>query len=121
MDLPGFSDEDIDDLDDAPEAEVQAVEEKVVDERLAVVRDFAHYVAQVDVGDLSLAAVAVNGVVDVALSHLGDGPHAKLKSIARARSGVDQALIHMGLVDQAGLPPHGGHGRIVWMSRQSHA
>ena len=56
-----------------------------IDKRLAVVRDFAHHVAQMNVGNLSLAAVAIDRFVDVALGHFGDGSNAKLQSIAGAR------------------------------------
>jgi SNF2 family DNA or RNA helicase len=45
-DLPSFSDEDLDELDDAPEAEVQAVEEKVVD-RATAARTIAELQAEI--------------------------------------------------------------------------
>ena len=48
----------------------------LIDECLAVVWHFSHHVAQMDVGDFSLPAVAVDGVVDVAFGHLGQRSHA---------------------------------------------
>ena len=92
-----------------------------VDKCLAVIRNLAHHVAQMDVGNFSLPAVAIDRVVDVAFRHLGQRSHAKLQGIARAGGEIDQTLIHGGLVDQSRLAAHGGHGRIVGMGRQAHA
>src|ERR1700686_1275388 len=90
-----------------------------VDERLAVVRHLADYVAKMKVGNLALPAVLVDRIVNVSFRHFGDGSHAKFQGIGTAWNQVEQTLIHMRLENQTRLAAHGGHGRIVRMGRQS--
>jgi len=54
-------------------------------------------------------------------SVIGQRSHAEFQRIARAGREINQSLIHAGLVNQARLTAHGGHGRIVGMGSQSHA
>src|ERR1700677_536368 len=72
------------------------------------------------IGNLALPAVAIDRVVNVAFGHFGQGADAELKCVTAAGSEINQLLIHMRLVDEARLLPHGGHRRIVRMRGKPH-
>ena len=93
----------------------------LVDECFAVVRHLPHDVAKMNIGNLALFAVLIYCVVNIAFGHFGESSHAKLQGIAAAGSEINQPLIHVRLVNEARLLPHGRHGRIVGVGRQLHA
>ena len=72
------------------------------------------------VGDLSLPAVAVDSVVNVPFRHFSESSHAEFQCVAAARDQIKQALIHVRLIDQTRLAAHGGHGRIVRVGGKLH-
>ena len=70
-----------------------------VDERFTIAGYFADHVAQMNVGNSALSAVLVHRIVDIALGHLSQRAYAKLKRIAATWSQVNQALIHLWLIN----------------------
>src|SRR6185437_14632158 len=86
-----------------------------VNEGLPVMRGLSHDVSKVKVSDVAPAAVLIDGIVHIAFGHLRNGPNTKLQRIAVTGSNVQQALIHVWLIHQSRLAPHGWHGGIVGM------
>ena len=85
----------------------------VVDEGFAIVGDFAGDVAEVDVGDALLAGVGGDGVVDVVFGHFGEGADAEFEGVVGGGGEIQQALVHVWLIDEAGLLADEGQGRVV--------
>ena len=114
--------------DDAVEAvfvedpqDAQHVDVAIVDEGLVIVRSLSADVAEVDVGDAMLAAVPLDGFVDVAFGHLGKRAQAEFEHVRWAGRDVDEALVHGLLIDEARLAAHGGRGWIVRVRGEAHA
>ena len=74
-----------------------------------------------NVSDFSLLAVLIHRVVNIAFGHFRHGAHAKFQRIAATGREIDQALIHVRLIDQARLLAHRRHRGIVRMGGQTHA
>src|SRR5581483_8430530 len=62
----------------------------VVDESFLVVWHLAAHVSQMDIGELVLAAVLLNGIVDISFGHLSDRADTELQRIASTGVKVDQ-------------------------------
>ena len=68
-----------------------------------------------------LRAVLLGGAVDIALGHLGERADAELQRVGRARVQVDEFLVELRLVNEAGLAAHERQRRIVGMRGEFHA
>ena len=70
----------------------QHVQVAVVDKRFFIKRNFAAYISKVNIGDSTLAAVVIHGIVDAAFRHFGKRSNTTFKLIRRAldlcRSGL---------------------------------
>src|ERR1035437_2312677 len=79
------------------------IDVSVIDKRLVVVRHLAAHIAEVNIRNSFLPAVVVYRFVKIAAGHLRECSQAALQHIAWTGRNVDQALIHLGLIDQARL------------------
>src|ERR1017187_4187312 len=93
----------------------------VIDKCLVVMRHFAAYIAEVNVRDSLLHTVVVKRFVKIAASHLSQRSKATLEHVARAGRNIDQALIHLGLIDQSRLLAEGWRWWIVRMRGHANA
>lgn len=93
----------------------------VVDEGFAIVGDFAGDVAEVDVGDALLAGVGGDGGVDVVFCHFGESADAEFEGVVGGGGEIEQALVHAGLIDEAGLLADEGQGRVVGVGGETDA
>ena len=98
----------------------QHVDIAFVDEGFPIVWGFAADIAEMDVGDLVLAAVGFHRLVDVAVGHFGQGAEAEFQRVGATGFAVDEFLIEPGLVHQTRLVAHGGCGWIVRVGGEYH-
>ena len=92
-----------------------------IDKCLMVIWDLPFDISQMDIGYATLAAILVDRVIYVSLSHLGQGPNAQLQRIVTAPHRIKYSLIHNRLIDESGLATHSWHRRVVWVQRKTHA
>src|SRR5437870_13693636 len=84
-----------------------------VDEGLSIVGHLPRNIPKMQVGDLSLPAVAVDSVVNVPFRHFSESSHAELQCVAAAWDQIKQALVNVWLMDQTRFAAHGWQWRIV--------
>src|SRR5947199_9356742 len=74
-----------------------------VDEGLSIVGDLPGHIPKMQVGDLSLPAVAFDSVVNIPFRHFSNGSHAVFLCVASSRDQIHQTLLYEWLLAHTGF------------------